>query len=55
MGPGGNQITQRYIRHFNVIYVEPYSNESLTYIFTNVMEWFFLVNSNPSFSKGIQN
>ena len=56
MGPPGggrNSITQRYIRHFNVIYIEPYSQESLTYIFTNVMEWFFLINSNPSYSKAI--
>lgn len=56
MGPPGggrNSITQRYVRHFNVIYIEPYSQESLNYIFTNVMEWFFLTNSNPSYSKAI--
>ena len=57
MGPPGggrNSITARYVRHFNVIYIEPYSNDSLSYIFTNVMEWFFLKNNNPSFSKAIQ-
>lgn len=57
MGPPGggrNSITARYVRHFNVIYIEPYSQESLNYIFTNIMEWFFLKNSNPSFSKAIQ-
>jgi dynein heavy chain, axonemal len=57
MGPPGggrNSITARYVRHFNVIYIEPYSNESLTYIFTNVMEWFFLKNNTPSFTKSIQ-
>ena len=57
MGPPGggrNSITPRYVRHFNVIYIEPYSNDSLSYIFTNVMEWFFLKNNNPSFSKAIQ-
>ena len=56
MGPPGggrNHITARYVRHFNVIYIEPYSQESLNYIFTNVMEWFFLTNSNPSYSKAI--
>jgi dynein heavy chain len=57
MGPPGggrNSITSRYIRHFNVIYIEPYAQESLNYIFSNVMEWFFLKNTNPSFSKAIQ-
>ena len=57
MGPPGggrNSITNRYTRHFNVLYIEPYSTESLNYIFTNVMEWFFLTNSNPSFPKAIQ-
>ena len=57
MGPPGggrNSITSRYIRHFNVIYIEPYAQESLSYIFSNVMEWFFLKNTNPSFSKAIQ-
>ena len=56
MGPPGggrNSITGRYIRHFNVIYIEPYAQESLNSIFTNIMEWFFLTNSNPSFSKVI--
>jgi dynein heavy chain, axonemal len=28
-GAGKNNVTQRYIRHFNVIYVEPYSSASL--------------------------
>lgn len=37
MGPPGggrNHITARYVRHFNVIYVEPYDRQSLNYIFT---------------------
>ena len=58
MGPPGggrNSITPRYVRHFNVIYIEPYSTDSLNNIFSNVMEWFFLSNNNPSFSKTIQN
>lgn len=58
MGPPGggrNSITPRYVRHFNVIYIEPYSSESLNNIFSNVMEWFFLSNNAPSFSKSIQN
>ena len=31
----------------------PYSQESMNYIFNNVMEWFFLINSNPSYPKAI--
>ena len=36
MGPPGggrNSISPRYVRHFNVIYIEPYSEESMNYIF----------------------
>jgi dynein heavy chain len=32
-GDGRNSISSRYIRHFNVIYVEPYSEDSLKNIF----------------------
>lgn len=44
MGPPGggrNSITNRYVRHFNIVYVEPYSDNSLNAIFVNVMEWMF--------------
>jgi dynein heavy chain len=40
-GGGRNSITNRYVRHFNIIYVEPYSDSSLNAIFCNVMEWMF--------------
>jgi dynein heavy chain len=56
MGPPGggrNDITPRYVRHFNVIYVEPYSNASMTYIFSNVLEWFYQSHQSPMFSKGV--
>jgi len=56
MGPptgGRNNITPRYVRHFNVVYIEPYAPESLNYIFSNVMEWFFLNNSQPAFPKSL--
>jgi dynein heavy chain, axonemal len=36
MGPPGNgrnSISNRYTRHFNVLYVEPYSDDSLRSIF----------------------
>ena len=36
---GRDGITHRYIRHFNVIYVTPYSDESLQHIFSNVYLW----------------
>ena len=48
MGPPGNgrnSISSRYIRHFNVLYIEPYSGESLRYIFNTVMDWLFLFNT----------
>jgi len=57
MGPPGggrNSISNRYVRHFNVIYVEPYSNESLTYIFKTVMEWLFASKNNPPFPQPVQ-
>jgi dynein heavy chain len=57
MGPPGggrNHISPRYVRHFNVIYIEPYSQESMNYIFNNVMDWFFLQHQNPAYTKAIQ-
>jgi dynein heavy chain len=57
MGPPGggrNHISARYVSHFNVLYVGNYSADSLAYVFNNVLEWLFLKNSNPSFSKPIQ-
>jgi dynein heavy chain len=57
MGPPGggrNSITNRYVRHFNVIYVEPYSDTSLNMIFCNVMEWMFRSNFKIPFSAGVE-
>lgn len=57
MGPPGggrNHISPRYVRHFNVIYIEPYSQESMNYIFNNIMDWFFLQHQNPAYTKAIQ-
>lgn len=41
--PGGGRpaITNRYTRHFNVIYVEPYSDDSMKNIFCSIMDWMF--------------
>jgi dynein heavy chain len=57
MGPPGggrNSITNRYVRHFNVLYIEPYSDSSLNDIFCNVMEWLFRSNHKMPFSAGIE-
>ena len=48
-GDGRNSISSRYIRHYNVLYIEPYSDESLKYIFAAVMDWLFASKSNPAF------
>jgi len=38
---GQKTITNRYVRHYNVIYVEPYSDDSLKTIFGCVMDWMY--------------
>lgn len=38
---GRSPITNRYVRHFNIVYVEPYSDSSMSTIYSNVMEWMF--------------
>lgn len=55
MGPpsqGRNSITCRYSRHYNIIYVEPFESNSLSTIFENIMEWFFL-NQNGNLAKTV--
>ena len=57
MGPpsqGRNSITARYVRHYNVLYAEPFENSSLVRIFTNILEWFFMNNSS-NFVKSVTN
>lgn len=39
---GRNTVTMRYLRHYNLIYVEPFDNDSLFKIFSNILEWYFL-------------
>jgi dynein heavy chain len=48
-GDGRNSISSRYIRHFNVIYVEPYSEDSLKNIFSTVMDWVFASKNVPPY------
>jgi len=57
MGPPGggrNSITNRYVRHFNIVYVEPYSDNSLNMIFCNVMEWMYRSNHKNPFGPNIE-
>jgi len=53
-GDGRNSVSPRYIRHFNVLYVEPYSDDSLKFIFTNIMDWVFVSKANPSWPGPVQ-
>lgn len=43
MGPPGggkNHIPARYLWHYNLMYITPYSTDSLSRIFTTIMKWF---------------
>jgi dynein heavy chain len=41
MLPSGTQVTMRYLRHFMLLYVEPFESDSLVRIFTTILEWYF--------------
>lgn len=49
---GRNFVTMRYMRHYNLIYVEPFDNDSLFKIFGNILEWYF-INLPQSLPKAI--
>jgi dynein heavy chain len=54
MGPPGGgrtRITQRYVRHFNVLNFVQFSNESLNRVFGTVLNWWFL---GGGFNEGVQ-
>jgi len=53
-GAGKNYVTDRYIRHFVALYVEPYSDDSLMTIFCNVLDWAFLQHEKVTFSAGVR-
>jgi dynein heavy chain len=38
---GRNVVTMRYLRHYMLLYVEPFEADSLVRIFSNVLEWYF--------------
>ena len=42
MGPPGGgrtRITQRYVRHFNVLGFVPFDKDSLTRVFSTIVQW----------------
>jgi dynein heavy chain len=53
-GDGRNSVSSRYIRHFNVLYIAPYEDESLKYIFNTVLDWLFVAKNNPPFPQPVQ-
>ena len=53
--PGGQKtITNRYVRHYNVVYVEPYSDTSLKTIFGSIMEWNFMAQTKYTYGAGVK-
>ena len=51
---GAKKITNRYVRHYNVLYVEPYSDESLNKIFKNVMDWLFASSGKLTYNASVK-
>ena len=51
---GRNNVTGRYLRHYNLVYVEPYDATSLSYIFVNIMSWYFATNTAPAYPRSIE-
>ena len=42
MLPTGTQVSMRYLRHFHLLYVEPFESESLIRIFSSILEWYLM-------------
>ena len=59
MGPPGggkNPITERFLRHFNIIGVTTFSDETMTRIFSSLVNFYLKANSFPPeyFATGTQ-
>ena len=55
MGPPGggrNTTTQRYLRHYHKIYIDAFGSESMTTIYSTILDWLFSIQSEP-FAKAI--
>jgi dynein heavy chain len=45
MGPpstGRNMVSRRFLRHFFILFTEPFDDKSLKTIFSSIMDWYFL-------------
>jgi dynein heavy chain len=53
--PGGGRtfVTNRYLRHYNILYVEPHSDNSMKSIYQNVMDWNFKSSGKFPYSNGV--
>jgi dynein heavy chain, axonemal len=57
MGPPGGgraSITNRYVRHFNIVYVEPYSVGSMNAIYGSIMDWMFRSAQKQSYPASVE-
>ena len=56
MLPSGTQVTMRYLRYFQLLYVQPFESDSLIRIFSNIMEWYYtnLENSPSPAVRGLR-
>ncbi|KAM3134228.1 hypothetical protein pb186bvf_013648 [Paramecium bursaria] len=52
---GRNVVTMRYLRHYHLLYVEPFEGDSLRRIFQNVLEWYYAGMANNPLPKSITN
>jgi dynein heavy chain len=52
---GRNVVSMRYLRHFQLLYVEPFEGDSLIRIFSNILEWYFETQTVNPLAKAITN